>query len=91
MDNPCDNCPDRQLYARMFDMHFGGADCPYECEEYERYLKDQAKEDVYAASAGCTDGGADGELRSDAWVGQSPVYCGKEGWEDGDDRQRLQG
>lgn len=48
MESPCNNCPEKQLYARMFDMHFSGADCPYECEEYERYLK-SSKEDAYAA------------------------------------------
>lgn len=55
MESPCNNCPEKQLYARMFDMHFSGADCPYECEKYERYLR-SSKEDAYAASAGCTDG-----------------------------------
>lgn len=39
MESPCNNCPEKQLYARIFDIHFSGADCPYECEEYERYLR----------------------------------------------------
>lgn len=87
MESPCNNCPEKQLYARMFDIHFSGADCPYECEKYERYLR-SSKEDAYAASAGCTDGGADGELRPDPRAEQSPVYCGKEGWRQGSDHNR---
>ena len=37
--DPCKNCADRQWYARRLDMHFWGEDCPYQCEEYERYKK----------------------------------------------------
>lgn len=36
-ESPCIKCPERQLYARMFDMHISGDDCPYECEEYEKW------------------------------------------------------
>lgn len=39
MEDPCKNCPDRQWYARRLDIHFWGGDCPYECEEYERFKK----------------------------------------------------
>ena len=47
MENPCKDCPDRQWYARRFDMHFWGGDCPYECEEYEQYKREQEKaEDI---------------------------------------------
>ena len=37
MNDPCKNCHDRQWYARRLDIHFWGDDCPYVCEEYERY------------------------------------------------------
>ena len=37
MTPPCENCPTRKMYARTFDAHFSGEDCPYECEEYERW------------------------------------------------------
>ena len=46
MESPCNNCPEKQLYARIFDIHFSGADCPYECEEYERYLRSSKEEYV---------------------------------------------
>ena len=46
MESPCNNCPEKQFYARMFDMHFSGADCPYECEKYEQYLKSSKEEYV---------------------------------------------
>ena len=36
-ERPCDKCPERKLYARMFDMHISGEDCPYTCEEYEKW------------------------------------------------------
>ena len=41
MENPCKNCMERKFYAKSFDMHFSGEDCPYECEEYERYKKEK--------------------------------------------------
>ena len=35
---PCDECSARKIYAKLFDMHFyDGEDCPYNCEEYERW------------------------------------------------------
>ena len=37
MEDPCKNCYDRQWYAMRIDIHFWGEDCPYVCEEYERY------------------------------------------------------
>ncbi len=40
MEDPCKNCYDRQWYARRMDIHFWGEDCPYVCEEYERYKKE---------------------------------------------------
>lgn len=41
-ESPCIKCPERQLYARMFDMHISGDDCPYECKEYEEWKDEQA-------------------------------------------------
>lgn len=37
MNKPCDNCGTRKLYARRFDIHFSGEDCPYYCEEYDKW------------------------------------------------------
>lgn len=34
---PCEHCKTREFFAKRFDMHFYGEDCPYECEEYERW------------------------------------------------------
>lgn len=42
MENPCKNCMERKFYAKTFDMHFSGEDCPYQCEEYEQYKKEKA-------------------------------------------------
>ena len=44
MKDPCKNCHDRQWYARRLDIHFWGEDCPYVCEEYERYKKEKEKD-----------------------------------------------
>ena len=41
MENPCKNCMERKFYAKAFDMHFSGEDCPYICEEYERYKEEK--------------------------------------------------
>lgn len=41
MKDPCKYCHDRQWYARRMDIHFWGEDCPYVCEEYERYKKEK--------------------------------------------------
>lgn len=40
MESPGNNYPTRKTYAVLFDMHFFGDDCPYECEKYELYLKE---------------------------------------------------
>ena len=45
MESPCKNCMERKFYAKTFDMHFSGEDCPYECEEYEHWKKFQAEEE----------------------------------------------
>lgn len=36
-ESPCLNCATRKYYARCFDFHFSGDDCPYNCMEYEFY------------------------------------------------------
>lgn len=49
MTDPCKDCPERQTYARMFDMHFWGSDCPYICEErtkYDEWLEAQKEDDA---------------------------------------------
>ena len=45
MESPCKNCMERKFYAKAFDMHFSGEDCPYVCEEYERYKKEKEKDE----------------------------------------------
>ena len=32
MTDKCKDCPARKYYAKTFDMHFYGEDCPFECE-----------------------------------------------------------
>ena len=44
-DCPCDICITRQYYARAFDMHFYGADCPYDCELYEEWKRWMGRND----------------------------------------------
>ena len=39
-EQPCVKCPERKYYAR-FDLHISGEDCPYECEEYEKWKAEQ--------------------------------------------------
>ena len=34
---PCYDCPIRKAYARRFDMHVWGEDCPRRCEEFEEW------------------------------------------------------
>lgn len=43
MKKPCDECQTRKMYARSFDMHIDGEDCPYECEEYEHWKEFQTE------------------------------------------------
>lgn len=40
-EQPCVKCPERKYYAMFYDMHFSGEDCPYECEEYEKWKSEQ--------------------------------------------------
>lgn len=45
---PCQSCPTRKTYAKLFDVVIWGEDCPYECEEFEAWKAefhgDQTKE-----------------------------------------------
>jgi len=38
---PCQDCPTRMMFARSFDIHFWGEDCPYYCEEWEHWKEFQ--------------------------------------------------
>ena len=51
MEDPCKNCHDRQWYARRLDIHFWGEDCPYVCEEYERYKEEKETDKQKAGEA----------------------------------------
>ena len=46
MKDPCENCTTRKAYAKAFDMHFWGADCPYVCDRYEKYDKEKEEQIV---------------------------------------------
>ena len=46
MTSPCDKCKIRKWYAKRMDIHFWGADCPYECEEYEKWKKEGTENDT---------------------------------------------
>ena len=46
MEDPCKKCWTRKWYARKFDIHFWGEDCPYECKEYKQYKKSPGIEDA---------------------------------------------
>lgn len=46
LEDPCKNCYDRQWYSRRMDIHFWGEDCPYGCEEYEKYKKEKQLEEI---------------------------------------------
>lgn len=37
---PCKRCQTRRFYATRFDMQIWGEDCPYICEEYETWKKE---------------------------------------------------
>ena len=43
MKRPCDDCSTRKFYAKRFDIHFSGEDCPYYCDEYDKW-KDSREE-----------------------------------------------
>lgn len=35
--NPCIDCHKRKEYAKYYDFHFWGDDCPYDCKRYKYY------------------------------------------------------
>jgi len=39
---PCETCEVRKGYARAFDMHIWGDDCPYVCEKFEEWNRTEA-------------------------------------------------
>lgn len=41
---PCKDCNARKTYAQMFDQHFWGSDCPYQCDTYDRWKEQQEKQ-----------------------------------------------
>ncbi len=45
-NHPCEKCPIREVYAKLFDIHFWGDDCMYCCDEYEEYIRNERKEQV---------------------------------------------
>ena len=45
--NPCQRCQLRQYYAREYDMHFFGEDCPYRCDTYEEWNRRVGEEDKH--------------------------------------------
>ena len=46
---PCESCHTRKTYARLFDIHFFGEDCPYVCEKYDKWKKEQTDEENHDA------------------------------------------
>lgn len=42
--SPCTKCEIRRVYAYA-DYHFHGEDCPFVCEEWENYKKEEEKKD----------------------------------------------
>ena len=42
----CENCEMRKYYAKMFDVHFGWADCPYECDYASERAREMKKEEA---------------------------------------------
>ena len=36
---PCNDCPTRKTYAKLFDVHIWGEDCPYVCEKYDEWKR----------------------------------------------------
>lgn len=42
MKCPCDRCRTRKLYAKKFDTHFSGEDCPYICKKYDAWKEEKS-------------------------------------------------
>ena len=36
---PCADCHMRKEYAKYYDVHFWGDDCPYDCERYKKFAE----------------------------------------------------
>ena len=43
--HPCKKCPIRRKFARAFDMHFWGEDCPWECAVYKAWIHCAGKDE----------------------------------------------
>lgn len=43
--HPCNYCSIQKTYAKDWDIHFFGEDCPYECERYEKWKAEQKEGD----------------------------------------------
>ena len=43
---PCNDCPTRKAYAKLFDMHIWGEDCPYVCEKYDEWKGGRTMSDL---------------------------------------------
>ena len=62
----CKTCQLRQCFARAFDMHFWGEDCPYQCDMYDDYRCRVGEEDDHSICGAtnlpcirCNPGGCD--------------------------------
>ena len=42
--HPCTDCPVRKTYARLFDVHVSGKDCPNECDRYRTWEKEHEED-----------------------------------------------
>ena len=38
-EHPCEKCKVRKGYARRFNIHFWGDDCPYECKKLKGFVE----------------------------------------------------
>lgn len=43
-DHHCDKCHIRKMYAKRFDLHIWGEDCPYVCPKYDKWKKEKINE-----------------------------------------------
>lgn len=41
---PCQKCEVRKMYAKRFDMHIYGDDCPYVCPKFDKWQDEKRKE-----------------------------------------------
>lgn len=40
---PCATCSARKYYAKAFDFHVWGEDCPYQCPKYDQWKFNQLR------------------------------------------------